>query len=192
MAGRLRIRLIQPSRYLRGRLRKLDRQLFPSLTLPLLAALSPPDAEVSLRYDLFEEVGFDDPADLVGITVYTSQAFRAYEIADRFRRRGTPVVLGGIHASLLPDEAAGHADTVIVGEAEELWPRFLEDFRAGRARARYAAERPPDLAGLPAPKYSLLDPARYASWGWPGAGRLLPAPPELQRLRGRSTRAVPS
>lgn len=180
------VRLVEPSRYAAdGRLLKGRRLLFPMITLPLLAALAPPDVRVSIVNEYFDDIDFDAPADLVGITAFTSRILRAYEIADQFRRRGVHVVMGGIHVSMEPDEALGHADTVIVGEADELWPRFLEDFRHGRPQRLYRSEIPPTLEHLPAPRFSLLDPRRYLTLQRTGLARLLPTPlVPVQTARG--------
>lgn len=171
----MKIKLIEPTRYLgSGRLMRGKWLLTPSLTLPHLAALAPHDVEVVIENDFFGEVDFDEKVDLVGITAYTSRALRAYEIADEFRRRRVPVVMGGIHVSMVPDEAAEHADTVVVGEAEETWPQFIEDFRNGRPKKRYEAERRPSLTNLPPPRFSLLDPSRYMLFRPRGIYRLIP------------------
>src|SRR5262245_18581461 len=89
------------------------------------------------------------------------QASRAYQIADEFRRRGRPVGIGGFHATLARDEALGHADAVLVGEAEGVWPRVVEDAAAGKLSGRYQSPRLSDLKGLPTPRYDLLDLKRY-------------------------------
>jgi radical SAM superfamily enzyme YgiQ (UPF0313 family) len=158
----LRITFIESTRYLNtGRLLKAKTLIFPSLTFPLLAALTPPGVEMSIVNEIFDEVDFDRPTDLVALTAITTNVYRAYEIADEYRRRGVPVVMGGIHASMEPEEAAGHADTVIAGEAEDTWPQFLEDFRLGRARRYYRPERPPSLVGLPVPRWDLVNKDRY-------------------------------
>ncbi|MBM4041107.1 MAG: B12-binding domain-containing radical SAM protein [Planctomycetes bacterium] len=173
----MKVKLIEPTRYLgSGKLLRGEWLLTPSLTLPHLAALAPSDIEIAIENDFFGEPKYDEPVDLVGITSYTNRALRAYEIADEFRRRGVPVVMGGIHASLAPDEAAEHADTVVVGEAEETWPQFLDDFRRGCAKKRYVAERYAPLANLPPPRFSLLDPSRYMSLRPRGIFRLAPTP----------------
>jgi radical SAM superfamily enzyme YgiQ (UPF0313 family) len=162
----LKIKLVEPSKYhADGRLFKVKQFVCPPLTLPYLAALVPDDVQVAIESEFFGDIHFDEPADLVGITVYTTLGMRAYEVADEFRRRGVPVVLGGIHASMVPDEAARHADTVIVGEAEETWPRFIADFRNGTPKKRYVPERPPPLERLPVPRFALLNTAHYiARW----------------------------
>jgi radical SAM superfamily enzyme YgiQ (UPF0313 family) len=113
--------------------------LWQPLSLAYVAAATPPDWEVELVDEQCE--GFVDyagvEADLVGLTAFTTQATRAYQIASQFRNRGIPVVMGGIHASLVPDEAEQHADALFVGECEALWPQVLADARAGRLGKRY-------------------------------------------------------
>jgi radical SAM superfamily enzyme YgiQ (UPF0313 family) len=135
--------------------------MFPRLSLPVLASLTPPDFEVKIIDDHFEPVPFEEPADLVGISYMTPQAPRAYQIADEFRKRGKKVVMGGIHASALPDEALEHSDAVVVGEAEEIWPRVLEHFREGKMKGVYRSPQFPELRGLPRPRYDLLKRERY-------------------------------
>ena len=98
----------------------------------------------------------DASADLVAITCTTPSAPRAYELADGYRARGIPVVMGGPHPTLLPLEAASHADAVVLGEAEETWPRLIEDFRQGCMRPRYVSRQPPSLCGLPHPRRDLI------------------------------------
>lgn len=142
----------------------------PSLSLLTIAALTPSEVDVELVQEDFAAIDFQKRYDVVGITAMTQSAERAYAIADRFRALGAHVVIGGIHATVLPEEAALHADTVVVGEAEELWPRFVEDFRNGVPARIY--RNPPDhcvdLTRSPVPRYellrgreSLLDPRRY-------------------------------
>ena len=101
-------------------------QLTP-LTLATLAGITPPDVEVEAVDDRIEDINYDSPRDLVGISVKTFTARRAYQIADEFRRRGVPVIMGGHHPTLLPEEALQHADSVLTGEAEEVWLDVLHD-----------------------------------------------------------------
>lgn len=114
-------------------------------TFPTLAALVPEDVDLELVC-LDEGIQTVDPetleADLVGMTVITGSAPRAYEFASVFRKRGIPVVLGGPHITLAPDDAAPHADSLVVGWAEHSWPRLLRDWQAGQLQARY--DEPPD------------------------------------------------
>ena len=126
---------------------------FPQLTMPLIAALTPPEHEVSHTDEIVERVRFDAPADLVGITAPTPSALHAYDIARQFRRRGVPVVIGGPHATALPEEAARHADAVVVGEAEDTWPHVLDDARRGKLEQVYVSSRQAPLVHMPAPRW---------------------------------------
>ncbi|MFP4425935.1 MAG: B12-binding domain-containing radical SAM protein [Spirochaetaceae bacterium] len=131
--------------------------------LPALAGCTPGKHEILIVDENQEEVDFDGVYDLVGITAMTQQAPRAYEICDAFRDRGVYVALGGIHPTVMPEEAAEHADTVFVGEAENSWPEFVREFEAGRPRAVYdSAEYPDvDMKSLPVPRFDLLSRYKY-------------------------------
>ena len=128
----------------------------PELTLPVLAALTPPDVDLIVTEEENEEVVYKSHVGLVGISYMTPLAARAYEIADEYRRHGAKVVLGGIHATALPEEAIQHADAVVIGEAENVWAPLIEDFRAQRLKKFYRSERYHDLCGLPVPRRDLL------------------------------------
>lgn len=133
------------------------------LTLPTLAALVPPDVDAEITC-IDEGIGDVDPeleADLVGMTVITGTAPRAYELAAGFRQRGVTVVLGGPHVTLVPDDARPHADAVVVGYAEDTWPELLRDFVAGRLRSRYDQAPDLDLADRPLPDLTVLPRRRY-------------------------------
>jgi radical SAM superfamily enzyme YgiQ (UPF0313 family) len=129
--------------------------------LCVLAANTPKDVRVSLTDACVEDIDYDEHVDLVGITCLTPSALQAYKIAKRYREQGTRVVLGGIHPSALPDEALAHADAVVVGEAEGVWQKVIEDFRAGRMSGVYSSEGKPDLAGMPFPRRDLCAPGKY-------------------------------
>ena len=118
------------------------------LTMAALAGLTPDGVTVSFYDDRLENVPYDAATDLVGISVQTFTAKRAYEIASEFRRRNVPVVLGGFHATAVPEEAAQHADAVVIGQAEDLWPRLLGDARSGRLQRVYRQQQRPSLQGL--------------------------------------------
>jgi radical SAM superfamily enzyme YgiQ (UPF0313 family) len=136
----------------------------PNLALPILAALSPPDAEISFIDDLLTPIHLEKDlkeVDLVGITVLTKTALRAYEIAAAYRKKGIPVVLGGIHATALPEEAKLHADSVVIGEAEEVWPRLIEDAKAGHLKPFYRQESFIDLSKIPRPRREILPKNGY-------------------------------
>lgn len=158
----MKVLLIQPSR-LRpdGRVEKRRRRWLLGMTLPYLAALTPKDIRVQIKDDLLEEITFQEDYDLVALSFMTHQAPRAYQIAAGFRRRGIPVVLGGFHATLAPEEAREHADALVWGEAEEAWPRLLKDFQKGRLKPFYKSSRLSELRNLPVPRYDLLDLKRY-------------------------------
>jgi len=155
----MKILLVSPDlqdsifRYTRREVRSFS---FPRLTLPLLAALTPPEHSVRLVDESVEDIDFQADVDLVGISLLTFLAPRGYAIADRFRERGVKVVLGGMHASALPEEALLHADAVVIGEAEEVWPELLQDLERGKLRRVYRGIRRPPLAGLPRPRLDLL------------------------------------
>jgi len=134
----------------------------PNLTLPTLAALIPEeDWDIEIQDELAGPLDFDRAYDLVLITVTTSVAVRAYEAARLFRQRGATVVLGGIHPSALPDEAAQHADAVIIGEGELTLPRLLDDFRRGQLETFYRMPHMVDQWDRRPPRWDLL-PAGYA------------------------------
>ena len=129
---------------------------FQQITMPYLAAFVPPHWTVRHVDEAVEPIDFSAPVDLVAITFHTPSAAHAYMIADRFRSRGVVVVLGGPHVTLLPDEAQTHADAIFVGEAEEHWPRFLQDFEYGRHAQRYYCLDPPSLANAPQARHDLF------------------------------------
>ena len=114
----------------------------PSLGLLTVAAMTPDDVDVAYReVDELPADGDLEPFDLVGISSFTAQIDEAYSLADRYRGGGTPVVLGGLHVSMMPDEAAQHADAIVVNGAEGVWPQVVADFRAGHLRKRYNGAR---------------------------------------------------
>jgi radical SAM superfamily enzyme YgiQ (UPF0313 family) len=136
----------------------------PNLSLPILAALSPPDVKISFTDDLLTPIDLEKglkEVDLVGITVLTKTALRAYRIADAYRKKGVPVVLGGIHPTALPDEAKEHADAVVTGEAEEIWPHLIEDAKNGDLKAFYRQEGFTDPLKIPRPRREILPRRGY-------------------------------
>jgi radical SAM superfamily enzyme YgiQ (UPF0313 family) len=134
---------------------------FPLLSTSLLAGLTPPNHQVSILDESLAEIDFDQEVDLVAITAITPLAPRGYEIADQFRQRGKKVVIGGIHASWLPEEAKKHSDSVAIGEADEIWVKILEDAEKGDLKPFYRQEGRTDLSGLPIPRRSLLSQKGY-------------------------------
>ena len=144
------------------------------LSLPTLAALTPADWQVTIHDARVDPVDFERPVDLVGITAFTSEIPSAYEIADGFRRRGVPVVMGGIHVSALPDEALEHADAVVVGEAEDVWQKLLDDFSAGTPQRIYRADALCAMGGMKIPRRDLLRREMYTSFNTVQATRGCP------------------
>jgi radical SAM superfamily enzyme YgiQ (UPF0313 family) len=122
----------------------------------MVAALTPPEYEVSILDESVAPLRYDMAVDLVGLTANTASASRAYEIATGFRRCGVPVVMGGIHATAMPEEALSYVDAVGVGEAEGFWPRMLADFAAGRLERVYRNEGFPELDNMPVPRRDLV------------------------------------
>jgi len=120
------------------------------LTIATLAALTPDDVEVAMVDDRIELIDYDVPTDVVAMSVETYTALRVYDIAERFRSRGVTVVLGGYHTTLAPQEAAEHADAIVTGNAESVWPALLEDYRRGTLRRRYDGS----------PRYAPVHPRR--------------------------------
>jgi radical SAM superfamily enzyme YgiQ (UPF0313 family) len=118
--------------------------LIPQLALFILEGLTPKKHEVKIVEEEYMELDMDEECDVVAISILTSNAYRGYRIADAFREKGKIVVMGGIHPSLLPDEAFEHADTVVIGEAEGVWEKILEDIESGNLQERYH-EPNPDL-----------------------------------------------
>ncbi len=135
------------------------------LTLTTLAAIGSQDPNLEFRLvdESVDTVPLDYPADLVGISALTGTSRRAYALADHFRSRGVPVVLGGVHVSILPDEAARYADAIVIGMAEKTWPQLLRDYKTGKM-ARVYREEPTagDFAyGIPTPRYDLQRKGGY-------------------------------
>lgn len=127
----------------------------PYITLQHIASITPENHSVELLDEVFHQIDFTKEYDLVGITCCTPTAPRAYEIADKYRRRGIKVVLGGYHSSALPQEAKEHADSVVIGEAENSWPMLLKDLEKNQLRPFYYPEKPADLANIPALKQDI-------------------------------------
>lgn len=144
-----------------------DGLVLPPLNLPTLAALVPPGVEVEISDDRFGEVDFSEEYDIVGITCITESALRAYEIAAEYRRRGVKVVLGGIHPTLLTDEALKHAEAVVRGDAYQTWPQLISDARAGSLKRIYDAYPLPGIENIPYPRFDLLNEKNYLPWARP-------------------------
>ncbi len=135
----------------------------PNLGLLTIAAYIPEDWDISYIHKEAKEIDCFEDFDLVALSCMTREAETVYEISSRFRKKGIYTVVGGIHASVFPEEAHRYADTVFVGEAEETFPRFLQDFRAGQAAEIYQSPDPVDLTLSPKPRFSIL-PHRYPGY----------------------------
>ncbi len=132
----------------------------PPLSLGILASLTPDDVEIEMVDENLNDLDFTRVPDLVAITTLTASAPRAYEISKNFRAAGAKVVLGGIHTSAVPLEASNHADCVVIGEAENAWPRLVEDFRAGRLKRFYKGKKP-DSAQISVPRRDIFETQGY-------------------------------
>lgn len=163
------------------------------LPVAALAALTPRDVAVSFYDDRLEPIPYDAPADLVAISVETYTARRAYQIASEFRRRRVPVVMGGFHATLAPDEVARYAEAVVTGEAEEVWPLLIEDARRGRLEKFYHSETRAPLAHAGYDR-RIFRGKRYLPLGLVESGRGCPFPCDfcaIQTFYGRTHRRRP-
>lgn len=178
----MRVHLIAPSNE--------DSTYIKPLWVATLAAHTPPDVELSFRDDGIDPIDLEresDTPDLVGISVSSKTAARSYAIADAYRKRGTQVVLGGIHVTALPDEGLEHADAVVSGEAEWIWQEVVEDARKGRlgrtrsltSRKIYKHTEWPELVNLPLPKRDLLKSIKYVPFDVVQTTRGCPFPCEF-------------
>ncbi|MBI5563182.1 MAG: B12-binding domain-containing radical SAM protein [Deltaproteobacteria bacterium] len=146
-----------------GKVSKTGKTGFVRLNLPTIAALTPMEWDVEILDARARPVDYNAPVDIVGITGFTAEMPSAYEIADNFRKRGVKVVMGGVHVSALPDEALAHADAVVIGEAEQVWHKALEDFKKGELKPRYKAPGLCGMEGMAVPRRDLLDRRMYVS-----------------------------
>jgi radical SAM superfamily enzyme YgiQ (UPF0313 family) len=116
--------------------------MVPQLALQLLAGITPPEHEVTIREEEIEAINLDEECDIVGLTCMTANAPRAYYYAREFKKRGRTVIMGGVHPSILPDEALQFCDSVVIGEAEDVWVQVLKDFSNGRLQKKYSKPFP--------------------------------------------------
>jgi radical SAM superfamily enzyme YgiQ (UPF0313 family) len=155
----MKILLISPERERKKEETFLFRLSF--LNLPYVAAVTPTDVEVKIVDEALEKVDVEEEADLVGLTAQTPVAPRAYQIAEEFKKKGIPVVMGGVHASMLPEEALQHVDAVVIGEAEEVWPDLIGDLRKGQLKRIYRGSGFVNPSNLPLPRRELLYEKSY-------------------------------
>ena len=133
----------------------------PLLAMPVVAALTPPRFEVEIIDEKVQDLDLEAGCDLACFSFKTKDAKRTYRYAETFRKRGVPVILGGVHVMNIPEEAAQHADSIVVGEAEGIWPQVLEDFERGQLKKIYHAPKGGALEAAPIPRFDLLDNDRY-------------------------------
>lgn len=148
----MKILLINPGRERKAHSHQRMKGLFPPLNLGIVAACTPRGHQVEIGDEHISEVDLQADADLVGITVMTAFAPRAYQLAEAFRKRGIPVVLGGMHPSALPEEARAYADSIVIGEAEKIWAQLIKDAENGKLKPYYRSEHYPSLEGAPIPR----------------------------------------
>jgi len=153
----IQLLMIQPENRAINRFRRTQFNNFSQMTMPYLAAfVDERHYEMTLVDEYCQQIPYSASYDLVAITVNTPNAPHCYDISTLFRKSGVKVVMGGPHATLLPAEVGEHCDYLLIGEAEETWPKFLDDFRIGTPETTYAPDAPPNLVNLPAPRWDLL------------------------------------
>ena len=151
----MKIKLIAPHEQIEDNISSAQTFKIQKVNLPLIAALTPPEHLVKIVDESFASDDINEEVDLVGITVMTDLARRGYQIGDTYRQRGVKVVMGGIHPTVLPEEALQHADAVVIGEAEEVWPRLLSDAASREMRKLYCSNKTIRLNGMPIPRRDL-------------------------------------
>lgn len=186
----MRILLIMPHPNAKQSL--FSRFTYPCLTLQQIAGITPREHFVKIIDERFEKVKFDDHYDLVGISSLTYNSLRGYEIADKFRKQNIKVVFGGYHASLLPEEAIKHADSVVIGEAELTWPQLLKDLKNNQLKKYYKAEIPVEPEKIPPARHDLgiytpFSEAIQASRGCPTGCEFC----AMQKIEGSKFRGRP-
>ena len=134
------------------------------MALPTIAGLTPSDWDVEIHDARTTPVDYDRKVGLVGITSYTADITSACEIADGFRSKGVKVVMGGVHVSVLPDEARQHADAIVVGEAEAVWERLLRDCEKGELKTIYKSNKLIEMSDMVIPRRDLLNRSMYSSF----------------------------
>jgi radical SAM superfamily enzyme YgiQ (UPF0313 family) len=145
--------------------KKLKAIKIPQLGLHILASLTPNDVNITVVDEEIKEIDFSLDFDLVGISCMTATANRSYQLSDMFRQRGSKVVLGGIHPTILPQEAIQHADAIVIGEAEGCWADVINDFRKGKLQKFYRVPEP-DLSKFPFPRRDIhIDNAIFSCVG---------------------------
>lgn len=162
LSTRPKVLIVQPTAYEgNGGLFKTRTRWVMGLTLPYLAALTPPDVDVKVVDERLTAVDLEEHVDLVGMTVMTRSTPRAYDLARIYRDKGVPVVMGGFHVTLNPKDAEPHADALVMGEGEDTWAQAVHDAAAGRLKPVYMREDFHDMVGLPRPHYHQMPVRKY-------------------------------
>lgn len=168
---------------------------YPALGWLIVASLCNPATDITLVDDEVEDIPYEKETDLVGISLFTANSYRAYEISKSFRCRGIPVILGGVHVVACPEETSEHADSIVVGEAEDTWPELLKDFNSGKLKRMYTSTNTSDLSNMPLPRRDLLDKTKYSTINTVQATRGCPFDCEFCSMRilfGSRTRCRPA
>jgi radical SAM superfamily enzyme YgiQ (UPF0313 family) len=168
------------------------------ISLAVVASLTPDNANVEIIDEYITDLDFNKPVDLVGVSIVNSfMASRAYEIADVYHKKGVTVIFGGLHTSLFPKECLKHADAIVIGEAEDVWPHVVSDFKKKKLKSIYSCKKRPDLKNRPMPRWDLVDCSKYtlitvsATRGCPHQCRFCIAPHHVgNKLRHRSVNDV--
>jgi len=166
----MKLTLIHPSIGRRPNQRYIRTWQMEPLPPALIAGLTPKHVDIRFYDDRMEAIPYDQDTDLVAMSIETYTAKRVYQIASEFRKRNIPVVIGGFHASLCPDEVAQYAEAVIIGEAEQLWPELIDDFQHGQLKKFYRSDNRPQLGGIHYDR-SIFADKRYLSIGLLETGR---------------------
>lgn len=163
---KMRILLISPTALdFNGNPIKQSKVHLPGLTLPMLAAVTPPDVEVKLILETTQDIPFEQHWDAVGLTGMGSGIVRAWQIAGKFREKGVKVIIGGIAASLAdPELILKHCDSIVIGEAEDIWPLVIKDLQNNELKRIYKMEQRPSINNLPEPRYDLMSDMRIGLW----------------------------
>jgi radical SAM superfamily enzyme YgiQ (UPF0313 family) len=159
-----KVLIIQPSHYISKTNRMVFKSRFRSLvplTLPYLAAMTPNGWDIQLVDEQVQDIDFESKPDVAAISCWTMHSLRGYDVAAEFRKRGVPVIMGGPHVWFYPEEAAKHCDAVGIGEGEPIWARMIDDAVNGRLQKVYQAPQMTSLAGLPLPRWDMLELKRY-------------------------------
>ncbi len=160
----MKLFIIQPAHYKKPGTKEVHRtkkRTVVSLTLPYLASLVPSGWQVKLIDEQLTGIDFEEPVDVVALSTWTINSFRAYEIADIYRKKNIPVLIGGPHTCFYADEASEHCDAVAIGEGEQTFPQMLEDAASARLRKVYRSTDYHDLNNIAFPSYDLLDMSPY-------------------------------